>query len=141
LKRTKRQQELMEKKIQEARRSMNLSDKKNGNEEALEQDAKDLMTYRSPADYPQDAQINRLKVDLESEALLVPIHGVLVPFHISTIKSMTSPDPDMRINFFIQGFIFFFNYFFVFFFFVVTVFIIIEVIIIIITFNFKLFMI
>lgn len=45
----------------------------------------------------------KLKVDMEKEAILVPINGHVVPFHISTIKNMTQPDPDLRINFYIPG--------------------------------------
>ena len=49
----------------------------------------------------------QLKVDMEKEALLLPINGRSVPFHISTVKSITMPEQDratwMRINFFIPG--------------------------------------
>mmetsp|Transcript_18732 Transcript_18732/g.25821 ORF Transcript_18732/g.25821 Transcript_18732/m.25821 type:complete len:105 (+) Transcript_18732:1255-1569(+) len=27
----------------------------------------------------------------------------MIPFHVSTIKNMTQPDPDLRINFYIPG--------------------------------------
>ena len=49
----------------------------------------------------------QLKVDMEKEALLLPINGRSVPFHISTIKNISMPEQDratwMRINFFIPG--------------------------------------
>eukprot|EP01038_Epipyxis_sp_PR26KG_P005811 gene5811-8017_t len=102
-KRAQRQKEIMQKKLEEARRRMSMGDTNMPGEEIAQLDAKDLVTYRSEAEYPKDCLSNRLKVDLDKEALLVPINGQLVPFHISTIKSMTSPDPDMRINFYIQG--------------------------------------
>jgi nucleosome binding factor SPN SPT16 subunit len=102
--RARRQQELMEKKLAEARRRMQSGQGMDGGDaEAEAVEAKDLAVYRSKEEYPRDAVPNRLKVDLEKESLLVPINGQLVPFHISTIKSMTQPDPDMRINFYIPG--------------------------------------
>jgi hypothetical protein len=49
----------------------------------------------------------QLKVDMEKEAILLPINGRSVPFHISTIKNISMPEQDratwMRINFFIPG--------------------------------------
>lgn len=108
LKRQERQKELMQKRLAEGRKRIA---KEGGGvdadeEEALEleaRNAKDMQTYKSAAEFPEDAQPNRLKVDLVKEALLVPINGKLVPFHTSCIKNMTQPDPDMRINFFIAG--------------------------------------
>lgn len=94
----------MEKKLAEARRRMLAGDGAGtGEEEGDQVEAKDLAVYRSKDEYPKDIAPNRLKVDLEKECLLLPINGQLVPFHISTIKSMTQPDPDMRINFYIPG--------------------------------------
>jgi nucleosome binding factor SPN SPT16 subunit len=44
---------------------------------------------------------------MEKEAILLPINGRSVPFHISTIKNISMPEQDratwMRINFFIPG--------------------------------------
>ena len=45
----------------------------------------------------------KLKVDMDKEYILVPINGHIVPFHVSMIKNMTQPDPDLRINFYIPG--------------------------------------
>ena len=56
---------------------------------------------------PFDCCCTQLKVDMEKEALLLPINGRSVPFHISTIKNISMPEQDratwMRINFFIPG--------------------------------------
>jgi nucleosome binding factor SPN SPT16 subunit len=102
--RAARQAELMEKKLAEARRRMKSGQGLDGGDAEEQQvDARDLAVYRSKDEFPRDAVPNRLKVDLEKECLLVPINGQLVPVHISTIKSMTQPDPDMRINFYIPG--------------------------------------
>jgi len=102
--REKKQKELMERKLAEARRRLLAGDGPEVGEESVEQFvAKDLAVYRNADEYPRDAVNTRLKVDLEKEALLVPVGGQLVPFHISVIKSMTAPDPDMRINFYCPG--------------------------------------
>ena len=42
---------------------------------------------------------NRIFVDQEKECILLPIFGVLVPFHISMIKSVSKNDDSLRINF------------------------------------------
>jgi nucleosome binding factor SPN SPT16 subunit len=102
--RAKRQAELMQKKLAEARRRMQQGEGAGtGADEGEQEEAKDLAVYRSKEAYPRDIPMNRLRVDLEKECLLVPINGQLVPLHISTIKNMTQPDPDMRINFYIPG--------------------------------------
>src|SRR3546814_16257462 len=44
---------------------------------------------------------------MDREAVIVPIHGQPVPFHIRTIKNVVLPEPDratyLRINFFTAG--------------------------------------
>lgn len=51
---------------------------------------------------------HQIFVDMERESVLLPIHGMHVPFHISTIKNVVQPEPDqsasyLRINFFTPG--------------------------------------
>jgi nucleosome binding factor SPN SPT16 subunit len=102
--REKRQRELMEKKLKEGRKKMaRVEGDDNGDDEQKVPVGKELTTYASIGDYPSDVSSNRLMVDLAKEALLIPINGHTVPFHISTIKNMTQPDPEMRINFYIPG--------------------------------------
>jgi nucleosome binding factor SPN SPT16 subunit len=102
------QRDLMKRRLEEARQLIlreGSGEATTGTEvtELDARNAKDLQAYQSTAEYPRDANLNRIRVDLDKEALLVPINGRLVPFHASTIKNMTQPDPDMRINFFIPG--------------------------------------
>lgn len=64
--------------------------------------------YAGPADLPIiDARSKRLQVDPAADALLVPIHGAVVPFHLSTIKNMSRSTLDrfqlLRVNFFTPG--------------------------------------
>ena len=105
-KRALRQQELMEKKLVEARRRLQSGGK--DVEEAVPGDsAVELRAYKSTADYPSDLLPGQVRVDLDKECLLVPIDGHHVPFHVSTIKSVVLPDPDratfLRINFYTPG--------------------------------------
>jgi len=106
--RRQKQQELMRKKVLEAQKRLEKS--KNGGAteaEEGEEEWHDLDVYRSPAEYPRDVVSTQLKVDLEKEALIVPINGQPVAFHVSTIKAIIMPDPDkatyLRINFYTSG--------------------------------------
>lgn len=98
------QQDLMKRRLEEARKRIRNGITAGSAEvEEIATEVKDMVTYASPADFPKDLVPNRVKVDMEKEALLVPINGRHVPFHISIVKSVTQPDPDMRINFYIPG--------------------------------------
>jgi nucleosome binding factor SPN SPT16 subunit len=61
-----------------------------------------VVAYRSSAHFPI-TRSRQLAVDMDAEALLVPINGVPVPFHISTIKNASKSDEGkhtyLRINF------------------------------------------
>jgi nucleosome binding factor SPN SPT16 subunit len=103
--RLQRQKELMEAKIALARR------KGRGggadNEEETSTSGTDLNTYQSTEEFPKDTNPYRLRVDMQREAVLVPINGQIVPFHVSTIKNVSMPEPDrasyLRINFYSTG--------------------------------------
>lgn len=101
-----KQKELMERKVVEAKKRLAKGGSSNPENEGV-MEAKDLKTYSSPEEYPRDLLPNQVKVDLEREAVIVPIGGRPVPFHISTIKSVLMPEPDratyMRINFYAPG--------------------------------------
>lgn len=104
--RAMRQAQLMEKKLAEAQRRLAAKDGKT--EEIAPGDlAEELTTYKSVDQFPKDAVPNKIKVDMDKEAVLVPISGALVPFHISTIKNVSMPEPDratyLRINFYSPG--------------------------------------
>ena len=102
-----RQQELMQKKLAEALKRMQALENGGNDNDAANEVVTELATYRGPEDYPRDVMPHQVKVDLDKEALIVPISGQSVPFHISTIKSIIMPDPDratyLRINFFSPG--------------------------------------
>jgi len=66
--------------------------------------AEDFKAYPSSDMYPYESKGNMIHVDMENEAILLPINGIPVPFHVSTIKSVNMPDPDagayLRLNFY-----------------------------------------
>lgn len=70
---------------------------------------KSIVAYKSFKDFPRENEISDLKiyVDKRNEAVILPIFGVPVPFHISTLKNVsTSVEGDylyLRINFFFPG--------------------------------------
>ncbi|KAF3327038.1 FACT complex subunit SPT16-like protein [Carex littledalei] len=49
----------------------------------------ELVAYRSPNDFPYSKEL-MIQVDSKHEAVLLPIYGSMVPFHVSTVKSVTS---------------------------------------------------
>ena len=69
--------------------------------------ATDFNVYPSSEKYPYDAQGNRVHVDMEKEVVFLPIGGIPVPFHISTIKNVMMPDPDsatyLKVTFYTPG--------------------------------------
>eukprot|EP00011_Vannellida_sp_DIVA3-517-6-12_P000344 CAMPEP_0114614668 /NCGR_PEP_ID=MMETSP0168-20121206/5772_1 /TAXON_ID=95228 ORGANISM="Vannella sp., Strain DIVA3 517/6/12" /NCGR_SAMPLE_ID=MMETSP0168 /ASSEMBLY_ACC=CAM_ASM_000044 /LENGTH=1014 /DNA_ID=CAMNT_0001825723 /DNA_START=5 /DNA_END=3049 /DNA_ORIENTATION=+ len=60
---------------------------------------KDIRAYKNPSDFPDVSSTDLIAVDAEREAVLLPIYGQLVPFHISTIKNATKDGERLRINF------------------------------------------
>ena len=105
--RATRQQELMMRKIEQARKKLTSSDQSDAEQNEQMKAAVDIKVYKSSQDYPRDVNTNQVKVDMDKETLFLPINGRSVPFHISTIKSITRPDEDkatwMRVNFFLPG--------------------------------------
>ena len=67
------------------------------------------ISYKSPGQLPRESEVKQLKiyVDKKYETIILPIFGVPVPFHIATVKNIsTSIEGDytyLRINFFHPG--------------------------------------
>jgi len=100
-KRKKHQEELERKKREEA--AARFSQSKDGDSDKENAVVKDIMAFKSAVDFPIEARNGRIFVDQKREAVLLPIYGVLVPFHISTIKNATKSDDYLRINFITPG--------------------------------------
>ena len=104
-KRKKHQRELMEKMNAEALRRI-----QEGVDVKTEDKARKAPTsYKSPGQLPREPEVKQLKiyVDKKYETIILPIFGVPVPFHIATVKNIsTSIEGDytyLRINFFHPG--------------------------------------
>ncbi|KAJ8681349.1 hypothetical protein QAD02_017136 [Eretmocerus hayati] len=70
---------------------------------------KSTVSYKSLSSMPNDPEVKELKlfVDKKYETVILPIYGIPVPFHISTIKNISqSVEGDytyLRVNFFHPG--------------------------------------
>jgi len=95
---------LLRKMKERAEKAERAGRKEEGGEEG---EVEELVAYRSTEHYPRDMRPHQVFVDMEREAVLLPIHGMHVPFHISTIKNVVQPEPDaaayLRINFYTPG--------------------------------------
>merc|ERR1719312_908129 len=104
-KRKKHQKELLEKMNENALRR--LKEGKTGDEKIKVRKAP--VSYKTPGLLPKEPEVKELKiyVDKKYETIIMPIFGVPVPFHIATIKNISSSvEGDytyLRINFFHPG--------------------------------------
>ncbi|EWC90005.1 hypothetical protein PFNF54_01130 [Plasmodium falciparum NF54] len=106
----KRQHELKEKKINDIkiRFSKGTNDYKDLNKKNIKK-LEDLKTYNDPDLLPKDLRPNIICVDNKHECILLPINGLHIPFHVSTIKNLSSNYEDnndifvLRINFLVPG--------------------------------------
>jgi nucleosome binding factor SPN SPT16 subunit len=102
--RYQRQKELILRRNEEGMRRMKKGGADDGGaEEETIAEAKDLKTYKAAQEMPRDLVPNRLKVDMEHEALIIPLNGRHVPFHATTVKNMNLTEGELRINFYTSG--------------------------------------
>eukprot|EP00871_Galdieria_phlegrea_P002856 jgi/Galph1/3571/GphlegSOOS_G2212.1 len=103
-KRRKHQQELAERKLREAqeRLSGKSSKDRDSSQASNIKSAEEYIAYEHPSQFPS-LRPRQVYVDMDAEALIVPINGMPVPFHISTIKNASKSDEShftyLRINF------------------------------------------
>ncbi len=102
IRRKKHQEELEKKKREEAAARFGSKSKGDGSREGGAV-VKEVMAYRSATEFPPEARNGRIHIDQKREAVLLPIYGMLVPFHISTIKNATKSEDYLRINFITPG--------------------------------------
>ncbi|KAM7270337.1 hypothetical protein ACFE04_029551 [Oxalis oulophora] len=55
----------------------------------------DLVAYKNVNDIPPPKEL-MIQIDLKNESILLPIYGNMVPFHISTIRTVTSQQDTSR---------------------------------------------
>ncbi len=48
-----------------------------------------LRAFKHPSDYPKRARALKVFLDVDKETVFIPVNQVPVPFHISTIKTVT----------------------------------------------------
>lgn len=105
-KRKGHQKELAHQINEEAKRR--LLEKKDG-KEGVKKNVRTNVAYKNNALIPRDSAVQELKlfVDKKYEAIILPLFGLPTPFHISTVKNVsTSIEGDysyLRINFFCPG--------------------------------------
>jgi len=97
--RTKKQEELRE-------RFLNMSSNEGQSSKGL-RSLCEVSAYPSPDMFPEAVRKNQIFVDARNEAVILPIHGQKVPFHVSTIKNVSKNEEGkftyLRINFFAPG--------------------------------------
>lgn len=102
--RDRHQAELMRRKREEAMRRLEEQSNEKSEDKRKE---KNIMAYKGPEHYPSELRERQVMVDMRAEAVILPINGVPVPFHISTIKNVSKSEEDkatyLRINFFVPG--------------------------------------
>ena len=104
----RKHQEELGRKVQErglarlAKMQRSGSDDEDDGTEVRKKELDEYKAYSNPSDMPM-MRPRQIQVDLRSEAVIVPINGVPVPFHISTIKNASKSDEGshtyLRINF------------------------------------------
>ncbi|RLN88679.1 hypothetical protein BBJ28_00022789, partial [Nothophytophthora sp. Chile5] len=102
--RDRHQAELMRRKREEAMRRL---EEQNSDKSEDRKKEKNILAYPGPKDYPSELRERQVMVDMRAEAVILPINGVPVPFHISTIKNVSKSEEDkatyLRINFYVPG--------------------------------------
>jgi nucleosome binding factor SPN SPT16 subunit len=62
-----------------------------------------IKSYTSKNQFPADVKPNKIYVDSKAHSLILPINGLMVPFHISLVKNASVTDEGgftfLRINF------------------------------------------
>ncbi|XP_011204626.2 FACT complex subunit spt16 isoform X1 [Bactrocera dorsalis] len=82
---------------------------KQGESKEVEKVRKNTVSYKSVSQMPREPEVKELKlyVDKKYETVILPIFGIPVPFHISTIKNISQSVEGeytyLRINFFHPG--------------------------------------
>ncbi|KAK9171452.1 FACT complex subunit (SPT16/CDC68) family protein [Cryptosporidium meleagridis] len=58
-----------------------------------------LTSYKSVKEYPKERSSSRIYVDTAKESILVPIYGLLVPFHVRLLKNVVCTQEEGRKSF------------------------------------------
>lgn len=87
--RRQHQAELARQKIEETAQRLAGGGTVTGDGRASSKASSDLVAYKNVNDLPPPREM-MIQVDQKNEAILVPIYGSMVPFHVATVKSVSS---------------------------------------------------
>lgn len=87
--RKQHQAELARQKNEETARRLAAGSLGQGDGQGTVRTTGDLVAYRNVDDIPSSKEL-MIQVDQKNEAILLPVYGLMVPFHIATVKSVTS---------------------------------------------------
>jgi nucleosome binding factor SPN SPT16 subunit len=106
-KRKERQIELRGEKVEELKQRFSGYDGNSRRGTTMQRSLAEVTAYSSRDNFPEAARKNQIFVDTRHESVLLPIHGQLVPFHVSTIKNVSKNEEGrhffLRINFLHPG--------------------------------------
>lgn len=67
----------------------------------------EVSSYLTKENFPDAAKVNQIFVDTRHDSILLPVHGQIVPFHVSTLKNVSKNEEGkyhfLRINFLHPG--------------------------------------
>ncbi|VFQ98906.1 unnamed protein product [Cuscuta campestris] len=88
--RRQHQAELARQKIVETSRRLAGEGATSGDNRSAVRASSELVAYKNVNDLPPPPKDMMIQVDQKNEALLLPVYGSMVPFHVSTVKTVTS---------------------------------------------------
>ncbi|KAM7259484.1 hypothetical protein ACFE04_015225 [Oxalis oulophora] len=93
--RRQHQQELARAKNEETARRLAGGGSGAGDGRASSRSSSDLVAYKNVNDLPPPREL-KIQIDQKNEAVLLPIYGSMVPFHVSTIRTVSSQQDTNR---------------------------------------------
>ncbi|XP_009615496.1 FACT complex subunit SPT16-like [Nicotiana tomentosiformis] len=93
--RRQHQAELARQKNEETARRLAGGGALSGNNRSAARTSTDLVAYKSINDLPPPREMI-IQVDQKNEAILLPIYGTMVPFHVATVKTVSSQQDTNR---------------------------------------------
>ncbi|KAJ8447120.1 hypothetical protein Cgig2_022849 [Carnegiea gigantea] len=94
--RRQHQAELARQKNEETARRLAGVGAGSGDNRSASRASTDLVAYKNVNDLPPSRGEMMIQVDQKNEAILLPIYGSMVPFHIATVKTITSQSDTNR---------------------------------------------
>ncbi|XP_052205741.1 FACT complex subunit SPT16-like [Diospyros lotus] len=93
--RRRHQAELARQKNEETARRLAGGDPATGDNRASAKTSNELIAYRNVDDVPPPREM-KIQVDQKNEVILLPIYGSMIPFHVSTVKTVSSQQDTNR---------------------------------------------